>query len=118
MRRKAKEFISIYVVASIVYGLFALLLTFPFHPITVLGWTVWFAAALPIAGIGEAVGSAIFNKKIGESIDEDTDRISAGRIVYGVVAALVFFTSLWFVVWLLDVGWGDFWGVHFSSNWV
>jgi hypothetical protein len=117
MRRKAKEFLSIYVVASVVYGLLALILAFPFHPITVLGWTIWFVAALPIAGIGEAVGSAIFDKKIGASIDEDTDHVSAVRVAYGVVAVLVVFCSIWFVVWLLDVGWGDFWKAHFSSSW-
>ena len=117
MRRRTKEFFSIYVVASFVYGLFALILAFPFHPITILGWTIWFVAALPIAGIGELVGSAIFDKKIGEAIDDDTDHASAGRIAYGVVAALIFFTILWFVIWLLDIGWGDFWDAHFSNNW-
>jgi hypothetical protein len=117
MRRKAKEFISIYVVASVAYGLFALILAFPFHPITVLGWVIWFVAALPIAGAGEAVGSAIFDRKIGEAISDDTDHVSAGRVAYGVIAALLFLTIILFVVWLLDVGWGDFWNTHFSSSW-
>jgi len=117
MRRKAKEFVSIYVVASVVYGLFALILAFPFHPITAIGWAIWFIAALPIAGVGEAIGSAIFDRKIGEAISEDKDQVSGGRIAYGVVAALLFFTIMFFVVRLLDVGWGDFWDTHFSSSW-
>ena len=117
MRRKAKEFISIYVFTSVAYGLFALILAFPFHPITVLGWVIWFVAALPIAMAGEAVGSVIFDRKFGEAISDDTDHVSAGRIAYGVIAALIFLTIILFVVSLLDIGWGDFWDVHFSSNW-
>ena len=117
MRRKAKEFVSIYIVASLICGLIALILAFPFHPITALGWAIWFVAALPIAGAGEAVGTAIFDKKIGEAISDDTDHVSGGRIAYGVVAALLFFTILFFVVGLLDAGWGDFWDTHFSSSW-
>jgi hypothetical protein len=117
MRRKAKEITSIYVVASIVYGLLALVLAFPFHPITVVGWAIWFVVALPIAIIGEAVGSAIFDRKIEEAISDGSDHVSAGRVAYGVVAALLFLTIIFFVVWLLDAGWGDFWDTHFSSAW-
>jgi hypothetical protein len=117
MRRKAKEIISVYVVASVVYGLFALVLAFPFHPITILGWAIWFVAALPIAGVGEAVGSTIFDKRIGEAISDDTDKVSVSRVAYGVVAALLFFATIWIVVLLLDVGRSDFWDTHFSSNW-
>ncbi len=117
MRCKAKELISIYVFASIAYGLFALILAFPFHPISVLGWIVWFVATIPIAMIGEAIGSVIFDRKIAEAISDDSDSVSAGRIAYGVIAALGFLTMILFFVWLLDVGWGDFWDAHFSRNW-
>ena len=117
MRHRAKEFLSIYVGASLGYGLFALILAFPFHLITALGWAIWFVAALPISCVGEAVGSAIFNREIGESISHDTEHVSWGRIAFGVVAALLFFTIVFIVIWLLDVGWGDFWDTHFASRW-
>jgi hypothetical protein len=117
MRRKAKEFLLIYVFASIAYGLFALILAFPFHPITSLGWVIWFVVALPIVLFGEAVGSAIFNRRIGEAIGGNSDHLSVGRVAYGVVAALLFLTIILFFVWLLDLGWGDFWNTHFSKSW-
>jgi hypothetical protein len=117
MRRKTQEFISIYIVASVACGLFALILAFPFHPITKLGWAIWFVAALPITMVGELVGFAVFDKKIGSAISGDTDHVSAGRVAYGVVAALLFFTVIWFVVWLLDLGRGGFWDAHFSNSW-
>jgi hypothetical protein len=117
MQRRTIEFIWIYLVASVFYGLFALMLAFPFHPVTVLGWFLWFLAALPVAMVGEAIGSITFNARIGKAIDPDTDRVSAGRVAYGVVAALLLMSMLLTIVWLLDLAWGDFWDSNFSSNW-
>jgi len=117
MRRKSKEFISIYVISSVLYGLLALLLAYPFYPISPLGWAIWFAAALPIAMLGEAAGSIIIDEKIAEAINDDTEHVSAGRIAYGVLAVLIFLTITLFLVWLLDIGWGDFWDAHFSKSW-
>jgi hypothetical protein len=117
MKRKFIEFIWIYAVVSVLYGLFALLLFFPFHPITAIGWVVWFVAALPISMAGEAVGSAAFNKKTGVAINPDTEQVSAGRIGYGVIVALMFIFIILFVVSLLGAAGGDFWDTNFSSDW-
>ena len=117
MKRRFKEFVSVYFIASILYGLFALLLVYPFHPISTIGWTIWFVAALPVAMIGEAAGSIFFDRNIGKAISDDTERVSTGRIAYGVIAALMLLTISLFLVWLLEIGWGDFWDAHFSTSW-
>ena len=117
MKRKSIEFIWIYLFVSVFYGLLALLLLFPFHPITATGWIVWFLAALPISMAGEAVGSVVFNKKTGATINPDTERVSVGRIGYGVVVTLTFIAFLLFVGNLLGAAGGDFWDTNFSSDW-
>lgn len=117
MKRKSVEFIWIYLVVCVLYGLFALLLFFPFHPITTTGWIVWFLAALPVSMAGEAVGAAVFNKKSGETINPDTDHLSAGRIGYGVVVTLILLVVLFVIAGLLDTVWGEFWTANFSSDW-
>lgn len=117
MKRKTIEFVSIYAIVSILYGLFALLLLFPFHPITAVGWLVWFVAALPLAMAGEAIGSAAFNRKAGKTINPNTESVSVGRIGYGVVVMLIFVVLILFVVGLLGEMSGDFWDTNFSRDW-
>lgn len=117
MKRKSIEFIWIYLVVSVLYGLFALLLFFPFHPVTAMGWIVWFLAALPVSMAGEAVGAAVFSRKNSKTINPDTDHLSARRIGYGVVATLIFLVILFAVVGLLEVAGGDFWDANFARDW-
>ena len=117
MKRKTIELVSIYAVVSILYGLFALLLLFPFHPVTTIGWLVWFVIALPLAMAGEAIGSAAFNKKTGKAINPNTESVSVGRIGFGVVVTLIFVVLILFVVALFDAAAGDFWDTNFSKDW-
>ncbi len=117
MRRRFIEFIWIYLFVSVFYGLLALLLFFPFHPISATGWGVWFLAALPVSVAGEAVGSAVFNKKTGKAINPDTEGVSVGRIGYGVIVTLIFIALILFVGDVLEAAGGDFWDTNFSSDW-
>ena len=117
MKRQYVELVWIYVVFGFVYGLLALLLLFPFHPITLTGWVIWFVAALPVTIAGEAIGSAVFNRKTGRAIDPSVQRVSVGRIGYGVVAALLLLFVVFFVVYLLGAAGGEFWERNFSDDW-
>lgn len=116
-RTKIKELVWVYLLTSVVYGLFALLLLFPFHPISLAGWSMWFAATLPIVLIGEAVGSALFNNRTGVAIDDDTDHVSMTRIAYGVFVAMSLMLIVLFVASEFDLMSAAFWDRHFSRNW-
>jgi len=116
-RTKITELFWVYLLTSVVYGLFALLLLFPFHPISLAGWSMWFAATLPIVLIGEALGSALFNNRTGVAIDDDTDHVSMTRIAYGVFVAMSLMLIVLFVASEFDLMSAAFWDRHFSRNW-
>jgi TM2 domain-containing membrane protein YozV len=42
------KFAALYTLAALVVGTCALIAAFPYHPITIVGWIVWFLLALPI----------------------------------------------------------------------
>lgn len=115
--RKVFVFVSIYLVVCVLFGLVALLLAFPLHPITIIGWMVWFAATLPVAAAGESIGSTLFSTKIGTTISPDTKRLSAGRIGYGLVVMLVFLGLVFFIADLLGTAGASFWDINFSRVW-
>ena len=116
-RTKIKELLWVYLLASVVYGLFALLLLFPIHPISLTGWGLWFAATLPIVLVGEAVGSALFNNRTGVAIDDDTDHVSMTRIAYGVFVAMSLMVIILFVASEFNLVSDAFWDRHISRNW-
>ena len=115
--QKAKQILWVYGLASVMYGIFALLLLFPVHPISLTGWGIWFAVALPIALAGETLGSVLFNNRTGQFLDQDTDTISMTRIAYGVVVAIVLMVIALFLSTELDLMSDAFWDRHFSRNW-
>ena len=115
--QKFKQILWVYALASVAYGIFALLLLFPVHPISSTGWAIWFATALPIAVIGEAVGTVLFNNRTGLAIDDDPDRISMTRIAYGIVVAIVLMVATLYMATEFDWMSDGFWDLHFSRNW-
>ena len=114
---KIKELLWVYLLASIMYGLFALLLLFPVHPISLAGWGMWFAATLPIVLVGEFVGSALFNNRTGIAIESDTDHVSMTRIAYGVFVAIALMLTTLVVATEFDLLSSAFWDRHISRNW-
>ena len=116
MKTRYLEVASIYLIVSVCYGLLALLLFFPLRPITATGWLVWFVTALPIALASEFVGSAFFNRRTSNAINSNSDRLSVGRIAYGVVAMLILLFLAHFVIDLLGAIGGDFWEANFSAG--
>jgi len=116
-RNKIKELLWVYLLASVVYGVFALLLLFPVHPISLAGWGMWFAATLPVVLIGEFVGSALFNNRTGVAIDADTDHVSTTRIAYGVFVAILLMVVVLFLASEFDLMSSAFWDRHISRNW-
>jgi hypothetical protein len=97
-------------------GVLALAGAYPLHPITPLGWALWFALALPITVFLEWVGQTVFGNRIGRKIDASR-RISAKRVV----VALAFFGAAFalgtLIVVSVGAAGGGFWETHFSDNW-
>ena len=114
---RVKELLWVYLLANIMYGLFALLLLFPIHPISLTGWGMWFAATVPIVLIGEFVGSILFNNRTGIAMDPDTDHVSMTRIAYGVFVAIAIMLLVLFVASEFDFLSSAFWDRHISRNW-
>ncbi|MGI9263100.1 MAG: hypothetical protein ACR2QR_13730 [Woeseiaceae bacterium] len=114
---KFKQLVWVYLLATVVYGIFALLLLFPVHPISLTGWGIWFAATLPVALIGEFIGSALFNNRTGVALDADTAQVSITRIAYGVFVAIVVMLIVLLVASELDLFSNAFWDRHISRNW-
>ena len=114
---KIKELLWVYLLANVVYGLFALLLLFPIHPISLTGWGMWFAATLPVVLVGESIGSALFNNRTGVAIDDVTDHVSMSRIAYGVFVAMSLMLIVLLVASEFDLLSDAFWDRHISRNW-
>jgi len=114
---KVKELLWIYVLASVVFGLFALLLLFPVHPISLAGWFLCFASTLPIVLVGEYVVSILFNNRTGLAVDTDSDHVSMTRIAYGVFVAIALMLAMLVVASEFDLLSSAFWDRHISRNW-
>lgn len=116
-RRKAVEILWVYALASVMYGVFAVFLLFPMHPISPTGWGIWFAAAVPVTLIGESVGSVLFNNRTGQVLGPDTDGVSMTRVAYGIVVAIVLMLAILLVASEFDLLADASWDRHFSRNW-
>lgn len=109
-------FISGYLFVTIFVGVLALAGAYPIHPVSPLGWALWFVLALPITVLLSWVGETVFGDRMGRKIDASRG-ISAKRIV----VALAFFVALFGIGTLIvatvgTVG-GSFWETHFSDSW-
>jgi hypothetical protein len=74
-----------------------LLSAFPDYPRTVTGWLVFFALALPVTLVGEAIGEGLWRNRVARAIEERSagQSFSWLRIAYGVVAMSLLFAAVW-----------------------
>jgi hypothetical protein len=115
--RKTKEILWVYALASVAYGIFALLLLFPIHPISATGWGIWLAVSAPVAMAGETIGTIVFNNRTGLAIDDDVEQVSMTRVAYGIVVAILVMVALLFIASEFDLLADAAWDRHFSRNW-
>lgn len=106
-----------YLLASGMAGLLGLLLLYPYHPSTWLGGALWFLGVLPILVAIEGLGGLFITNKVSRAINPREDRLSVGRIAYGVIAALLILAIVAFGFSLAGAIGGEFWGTHFSDSW-
>ncbi|MEM7434506.1 MAG: hypothetical protein AAF436_05090 [Myxococcota bacterium] len=109
-------FVSGYLFATTFVGVLALAGAYPLHPITPLGWALWFVLALPVTVLLEGVGQTVFGERLGRKID-GARGISAKRILVALAFSLVAFALGTLVVVSVGAVGGGFWGTHFSDNW-
>jgi hypothetical protein len=109
--------LSGYLVASAFAGAAGLLLVYPLHPVTTLGWVLWFLFALPIVAIGELIADATLGR-LGRRIDPSRD-FSVKRVATLLILglAVVALGVLWSLEGVPDPGEGGFWDTHFSESW-
>lgn len=115
--KRLGQILWVYLLAGVAYGLFALLLLFPIHPISGTGWSLWFAIAAPVAVLGEGIGSMLFNNRTGQAVDASADGLSMTRIAYGVVVAILLMVALVLAVTEFDLVSDAAWDRHFARNW-
>lgn len=111
------KFTAIYAVAAFFVGIGGLVVTYPYHPITILGWVVWFLLALPIYVTLESFAGRVFSKRVGYKIDEKRESLSIRRIVFGFVIAVTAMLIGMVLVVTAGVAGGNFWEANFSTDW-
>ena len=68
------SFISGHLFVTMFVGVLALAGAYPIHPVTPLGWALWFVLALPIAILLSWIGDTAFGDRIGRKIDASARR--------------------------------------------
>ncbi len=111
------KFTAIYAVAAFIVGIGALVAAYPYHPITTLGWVVWFLLALPAYVTLESFAARLFGKRIGYKIDESREDLSVRRIVFGFAIAVTAMLVGMAIVLSAGVAGGTFWELNFSNVW-
>jgi hypothetical protein len=92
MLRRALTFLGIYVAVSAIATLFLLLILFPDHPNSWLGWLVLFIVAVPIILVGEGIGKFLYGNPLARAVDAKTAKRSFSwlRISFMLVSMLLF----------------------------
>ncbi len=74
-----------------------LIVAFPSHPKSLLGWFAFFILALPVTLLGEVIGEGLWQNRLARRIEEKTagQSFSWWRITYGFVAMLLVFAVAW-----------------------
>ena len=111
------KFFAVYTIAALVVGIGALVAAYPYHPITTVGWVVWFLLALPVYVTLESVAGRIFSKRLGYKIDESRESVSISRIIFGFAFAVSAMLVGMVIVLSASVAGGNFWEVNYSSVW-
>ena len=111
------KFTAIYALAAFLVGISALVVVYPYHPITTMGWVVWFLLALPTYVTLEAFASRLFSERLGYKIDEAREELSVRRIVFGFAIAVTAMLIGMAIVLGAGVAGGTFWELNFSRTW-
>ena len=119
MIKSSARFIAIYLIVSLVLCGIALILGYPWHPITVLGWTIFFLLIPPFYMLFKFVSSIIFSNRIGEKIESRkvAPLISGQRIVYVLFVMLLFLAIILFIHFILENSFSVFFERNFSNKW-
>lgn len=117
MVEKALQMAGRYLLASGVFGLIGLLLLYPYHPTTWLGGALWFLGVLPLLAAAEGLGGLFMTEKVSRAISPREDKLSVGRIAYGVFAVLLILVIVSLGFSLAGAIGGEFWDTHFSDSW-
>ena len=74
-----------------------LIVAFPHHPRTLVGWAAFFLLALPVTLFGEAVGEGLWRNRVAQAVEQRAEGQSFSwlRIAYGFVAMLLLFAVVW-----------------------
>ena len=111
------KFTGIYVVAAVFVVVGTLIAVYPYHPITTIGWVVWFLIALPAYVTLEAIAGRLFRKKTGYRIDQSRAELSVRRIVFGFAIAVTAISAAMVIIVSAGVAGGTFWELNFSTDW-
>ena len=111
------KFTVIYAFAAFAVGVGALVVAYPFHPITNLGWVVWFLLALPVYVTLESIASRLLSKRVGYKIDDSREEISVRRVIFGFAIAVTAMLAGMAIVLGAGVAGGTFWELNFSADW-
>jgi hypothetical protein len=105
--RRTVQFLTVYLVASLVLSGLMLLQAYPQRPQSPTGWIVLLTLALPITLVGEAVGELLFRNRLSRTVERVTENRSFSwvRIGYVLVLALLVIVALVMVVQVLPRGW-------------
>ncbi|MGB5697813.1 MAG: hypothetical protein WBM46_19335 [Polyangiales bacterium] len=116
LRLGGLRFISAYLFATMFVGMLALAVAYPIHPVTALGWALWFVFVLPITVSLEWIGGKVLGDRVGRRIDA-----SRGISAKGILVALALLVAMLalgtLIVVSLGAAGGGFWETHFSDTW-
>ena len=94
-----------------------LILLYPIHPVTLVGWIVWIGLSIPLLGVEEYLGEKIFSERISKRIDNRPTIMSAKRIFYGVVVSVFAAGLILLVAEIVKSSFGEFLNQNFPKEW-
>jgi len=111
------SFLSIYLAVSLVIAVGCLIICYPWHPITVIGWILLFLLATPVTLIGQYIGELLTSDKISNKIDPSKSLVSSERIVYLLIVSIAFICLIALLGNIMEKGFGAFLEQHYSNKW-
>jgi len=119
MIKSSARFVAIYFILSLFLCGFALIAGYAWHPITLLGWIVFFLLIPLIYMLFEFIGSSIFSDRIGEKIESRrvASLISGQRMTYAFFVMLLFLAIMLFIQFILENSSSVFFERNFSNKW-
>ena len=119
MIKTSGRYIVGYLAISIFISGFALIIVYPWHPITPLGWSIYFLFIPPLYLLGEYVGSKMLSERISENIEsvKKAPYVSGQRMVYAFFIMVSVIIIVIIVQYILKHSFGEFIAQNFSNKW-